>query len=289
MNFGKLLFAVLNGRVAGTGVNLGVDGGDGLVSYKKYRIWGFKSLVNAMVRHVHRTVLENLPERGPVTEECLVGALEPLVREFDVDEQLFREKTGDLLDDPTFWSSMDREQRLSFLVNAFFDALDETRVQLGAEAIAIVNSLGGRSLPVSFPKLVRDFGFLFRAREYARVFSDNTCAGGYANTVKRASVVLAREYEEQYDLPEDAPPSRGLPWREPPASGTAERPDGLILGVVSQLESPDPQERLSAIDELEQLADEQAVPYLERLLKDEDELVMNRAFEAILSLKGLSL
>ncbi len=235
-----------------------------------------------MAKHLYNSLLDLLHDQE-IGEEGLVRAFQALAWEFGVDHQIFDQKFRELLEDPIFWQSMDVDQRLAFLINAFFDALDETRVQIGAETIGMVNTFMGRPAP-PFPKMLADFGFLFRCREYARVYSDRVCAGGFENTVKRASRLLVREYEEQFNKPEHAHNALEGRWKVPEA----------VVGdpaaqAIAQLDAPDRETRLHAIAELETLGDDHAVPFLERLLKDPDEVVMNRAFEAVLALKGMEL
>ncbi|GAB4306763.1 MAG: hypothetical protein Kow0069_03830 [Promethearchaeota archaeon] len=258
-------------RLAGSGANLSEASGGTAV-------WGMKGLVRAFARRVYHVVLRQFEEgldRETDELDLLLEALRCLATRLGVDERTLEELTSRRLDDPVFWRSIDRQQRVAFLTNDLFDALDLTRLELANAAVGLAHYLAGRPPPApTLPVLRGQLGFLFRAREYARVYSDLVANGGYENVVRRASRALSRRFEE----------TNGAVEREERAPATPADP--ALEEALAGLRAPGSEERLRAIGALEKLGNAAAVEPLKLLLNDPDERVRNRALDAILALCG---
>ncbi len=267
-------------RLAGTGVHLIEEASgksEGKISYQEYRIWGIRTLLRQMMQDIYLRILDNLPKEESASAEDLIYALKSLITRYEVPLDIFEKKVQGLTDDPVFWSNMDDMQRFSFILAVFFEALDDARVQRAETAIKLISLPPfPRAQSVSFPKLVKDLGFVWRAREYSTLFN-NLCHGGFSNTVRRASQTLLQEYERQTH----GQPKETGNEMTPPASPDFDK-------EVAQLHGSNDSEALEAINHLKKFG-ERAIGELETVLNHSNEEIANKALEAILELKDVKL
>ncbi len=263
-------------RLAGTGIHLIEDAegkSHGRISYRGHRIWGIKSLIVHMTDDVFNFVLSKVPIEEAIGPESLASMLAELAPRYDVDHEFFSQKVQALVGDPHFWSSMDDLQRFSFIIAAFFEALDDTRVKLAEETLKITSSLPFSKIhPSTFPKLVKNLGFAFRAREYAFLFNQ-VCDDGYAKIVRRANKALAKEYRAHVQE-----------RTEPMVTQVIAEEGGDFERLVSQLRSAKDEEVLTAIEALKTYG-MKAVDPLETLLHHKNEEIASKALDVILELK----
>ncbi len=266
-------------RLAGTGVHLIEEAGgksEGKISYQEYKIWGIKSLLQQMTHDIYLHVLENLPSGDSVSADDLIQALKTLTTRYDIPPALFEEKVQGYVQDPIFWSNLDDMQRFSFILAVFFEAFDDSRVQRAETAIGLISLLQfSRATQSTFPKLVKDLGFVWRAREYAIMFNE-LCHRGFSNTVHRANVVLMKEYQKQTH--EQSEESKEV---IPPSSPDFEK-------EVAQLHCANDSAVLEAIDHLKKFG-AQAIGEPETVLNHSNEEIANKALEVILDLKAVKL
>ncbi|HMF30296.1 MAG TPA: hypothetical protein VKK79_02710 [Candidatus Lokiarchaeia archaeon] len=279
----RFLRDIIFARLEGTGIHL-IQEADGRnknqVSYRKYRIWGIKGLTHAMGSDIYNTLVEFCPTTGEIAVDDVVRALSALCQKYLVDSDIFQTKIHAYLDDPVFWSNMDDMQRKSFLIAAFFDSLDETRIALAEQLIqSIIHFPFSKAFASTFPKLVRDLGFLFRAREYAEIFSTIN-SGSYSNVLNRANAVLAAEYarEMHSELDTTAQEEKSEPIVE----------DSQLNREIERLSSNSEEEVLDAIINLRKFGS-RAVPFLETLLHHPSDEVQMKALITIMEIKNMPL
>ncbi len=267
-------------RLAGTGVHLIEEAGgksEGKISYQEYRIWGIKVLLQQMTQDIYLRILDKLPAGDSVSAEDLIEVLKSLATRYEVPREIFEDKVQKYTQDPVFWSNLDDMQRFSFILAVFFEAFDDARVQRAETALKLISLPPfSRAQPTSFPKLVKDLGFVWRAREYSTIFN-NLCYGGFSNTVRRASQTLRQEYERQIH----GQSQETMNEVSPPASPDFEK-------EVARLHSSNDAEALDAIDHLKKFG-ERAVGELETVLNHSNDAIANKALEVILELKDVKL
>ena len=279
----RFLRDIIFARLEGTGIHLIQEAGGrntNQVSYRKYRIWGIKGLTHAMGRDIYETLVELCPPTGDISVDDIVQALGSLCQKYQVDAGTFQAKIHVYLDDPVFWSNMDDMQRQSFLIAVFFDSLDETRIALAEQLIrSIMNFPFSKAFASPFPKLVRDLGFLYRAREYTEIFS-NINNGSYSNVLNRANAVLFSEYSrEMQNILENA--SQEENNKPAPVDSQFDRD-------VERLHSDSEKEVLESINNLGKYGN-RAIPVLETLLHHSSDEVQMKALETIMEIKDLPL
>ncbi len=247
-----------------------------IISYRKRRIWGIKSLIQNFVGYIYRRIVSEIPENHEINSNMMDPILFEIGREFQVYEPYLRSGLDELKHSREVWLALDSEQKTAFKISAFFDALDQTREDLATHSIMAVSKLFYQEPLIPNYKL-HDFGFLFRAREYASVYSRLICNNGYANTVRRISRVLKDEFEDifinQRDVEEESKPI-----------------DSTILERVTELtevlQNGTDAEILGAIDEIQEKHLFDAQESLHFLLNHPNEEIQARALDVIMDFEG---
>ncbi|MHA1272391.1 MAG: hypothetical protein ACTSQS_03030 [Promethearchaeota archaeon] len=278
-------------RLAGTAIHLNESDGkkrSPAISYKKYRVWGIKTLINNLIDDIFYILYEYLPENEKdfYPEEDLKKPLEILCKRYQISYNRLIDFIDKRKKPSVIWNSLDDDQRAIFMINAFFEAFEENLINSYFIAMSFVKLLSLNSLKE--PKLKYDdffkgdFGFVFRARGYAYFYSKILCNNGFSNVVKRLNKILLKEYENLF-IDKD---QNNIDLKE--KSSSSEELSEEKRYVISMLKEGNSEEKLNAIELILEHHIIEAVDELEYLLKDNDENVMNAALDAILKLKDLS-
>ena len=278
---------MIEARIAGSALHLNIDEIEGInsrISYKKYKIWGIKALIIALIRDIFNIFYLNLPDKQdhfrPETD--LLDPLKLLAQRYKISFKMIQDFIEERKSSRMIWNSLDRDQKALFYVNAFFEAFEKNIIDAYYICITFTQFL---FLDLNLkPKLKRtdfqkgDLSFLHRARGYAHSFSRLICNGGYDNTVKRISNALYQEYHETF-LEKKESKKKGL-------TNSKDLSEGKRY-VIQALKNGNVKEKLDAIDLIIENNIYEAVDELEYLLKNEDDRVMDKAFKAITILKNL--
>ncbi|MFW5895344.1 MAG: hypothetical protein ACOCT9_01240 [archaeon] len=278
---------MIEARIAGTALHLNTDENaryTSRISYKKYKIWGIKSLIRALIKDIFDTFYLNLPEQEKEfrPETDLIKPLKILSEKYAIPFSLIMEFIQERKSSKMVWDSLDTDQKALFYVNSFFEAfekkiIDAYYICLNLAKFFFLNlDIEIKMKRSDFRK--GDFSFLHRARAYARAFSRLVCNGGYDNTVERINQALYREYQEEF--------LEKTKKKETTKTSHKHLSEGKRY-IIQVLKNGTVKEKLNAIDLIIENKIYEAVNQLEYLLKDQDEKVMNRAFEAITILKNL--
>ncbi|MFO8017925.1 MAG: hypothetical protein R6U96_04775 [Promethearchaeia archaeon] len=278
---------MIEARIAGTALHLNVQENksyESRISYKKYKVWGLKSLIQALIKDIFDTFYLNLPEQESEfnPESDLRIPLKILAKKYSIPFELILDFINERKSSRMIWDSLDKDQKALFYVNSFFEAFEKKIIDAYYICLSLVRFLF-LNLDI-YPKMKRsdfrkgDFSFLHRARGYAHTFSRLICRGGYDNTVERLNTALLKEYQETF-LRDKKSKKRKVSNRKHLSEGKRY--------IIQTLKNGTTKEKLEAIDVIIENNIYEAVEELEYLLKDQDEKVMNRAFEAITILKNL--
>ncbi len=282
---------MIQARVAGTALHLSLDSnknGDTIqISYKKYRIWGIKSLIKFLVEDLFNIFYNNLPkdEKNLNPEEDLKKPLKILAERYTIPYKNILQFIEQRKEHRLIWETLDIDQQVVFIINAFFEAFEENLVNSyyismsWAKFLWLNPRIKPRLKPTDFG--LKDFGFVFRARGYAFIASKCVFNDGFSNTVKRLNKVLLQEYNETFiekkdniEITTEAPISlEDLPEEK--------------RYVIEMLKQGNSHEKLEAISIIMENKIKEALNELEYLLNYENDEVMNAAFDAILVLKEL--
>jgi len=281
---------MINARIAGTALHLNINKENietSQISYKKYRIWGIKTLVKYLVEDIFNIFYKNLPvkEEQLNPEKNLVMPLKTLCKRYKIPFETVLKFIEKRKEPKQIWESMDNDLRAVFMINAFFEAFEYYIV----ETYYIAMSLARFFLlkPGILPKLKRsdfglkDFGFVHRARGYSLIFSKYIYNNAFSNTVNRLNNTLLNEYLDTfiYMKPDQSEKKDDI-WN------IEELPEEKRY-VLEMLKEGNATEKLEAINLIVENGIVEGINDLEYLLNHKEEKVMNAAFDAIVILKNL--
>ncbi len=281
---------MINARIKGTAIHLDINTENeevSLISYKKHRIWGLKTLIKDLIEDIFNIFYRSLPNNGKLVnpEEDLLTPIEELCNRYNVSLKNVRKLIDERKEPKRIWETLDVEQQALFIINAFFDAFEENLIDS-----YFISASFWKFTFIKFklkPTLKRadfglkDFGFVFRARGYSYVFSKNIYNNAFTNTIKRLNKLLYQEYKETFlektqskdKVKEGKVELEALPEEK--------------KYVIEMLRNGNSQEKLEAIRLIVENKILEAVNDLEYFLNNKDESVMNAAFDAVVSLKSL--
>jgi len=273
---------MINARIAGTALHLNIDDNraSGQISYKKYRIWGIKTIIRSFVRDIFDIIYEHLPENElDLSPNDLLKPLHILAERYSISYENILSFIEERKKPKKIWEPLDTDLKAIFYVNSFFEAFEKNLIDEYYIALKFFNpKIQPQLKPADF--WLKDFGFVFRARGYSRIFSKNVYNNGFANTITRLNKILYLEYRETFI-----------------DNTTQNSSEGDILDIealpkekrfaLEMLRNGNSHEKLEAINIILENKIIEAVNELEFLLNYEDEKVMNRAFDTILVLKNL--
>lgn len=270
---------MIHARIAGTALHLSLDykKEPGQISYKKYRIWGIKTLVKSLVQDIFDTIYDYLPDKERnLNPEDLLTPLSILAERYSISYQTIVSFIEERKKPKIIWEPLDIDLKAIFYINSFFEAFEKNLIDEYYIAVKIFNPKLKPSLrPADF--WLKDFGFVFRARGYSRIFSKRIFNNGFNNTIKRLNKILYLEYMETFvetqPEKEEILEINDLPEEKKYA--------------IELLRNGNPHEKVEAIDIILENRITEAVGDLEFLLNYNDEKVMMNAFDAILILKNL--
>lgn len=276
-------------RIAGTALHLDdtQKGSSGLISYKKHKIWGIKTLIKFLVDDIFNVFYESLPknEEELEPEEDLKAPLKKICIKYGISLEKVQKFINKRKESKLIWETLDTDQQAVFVVNSFFEAIEEYLVQTYYICMSFVKLI---TLDPNFsPKLRRsdfgleDFGFVFRARGYAEIASNRIFNGGFDNTVKRLNKLLLKEYNETFLE------KKPQPEKDENVSYNIEDLTEEKQYVIQMLQEGNAHEKMEAITLIIDNRIMEALNDLEYLLNYDDENVMNAAFDAVVILKGL--
>ena len=260
-------------RIAGTAIHLSFNkdrGDSSQITYKKYRVWGLKSLVKALIEDIYNIFYEHLPSEEELIdpEAELIRPLNILCERYSIPYKKVDRFIEERKKPSQIWDTLDNELQTMFMINAFFEAFEENLIDNYNATIGFAKLITlkkkrthFRLNPIDFGR--GDFGFIFRARGYSNFFSKEIYNNGFNNTVKRLNKLLYQEYIETFNLSEEK------------------------KYVIEMLQKGNSDEKLEAISLITENRIYDALDELEYLLSSKDERVMNAAFETIVFLKGL--
>ena len=281
---------MINARIAGTAVHLNLNQDledSSQISYKKYQVWGIKTLIKYLVEDIFNIFYNNLPKKeDSLSPEKLYKPLKILCKRYSIPYKRVLSFIELRKKPKQIWEPLDTDLKAIFMINAFFEAFEENLIDSYYQAINLSRILW--LIPHIKPKLNRsdfglaDFGFIFRARGYSSRFSKKISNNGFNNTIKRLNKVLYKEYKTTF-LKTDSTKAKITKAQELDLSQLpAEK-----RYILSLLRNGNTDEKLKAIELIIQNQINEAIDDLEHLLKREDDRVMNAALDAILILKEL--
>ncbi|MHA1291661.1 MAG: hypothetical protein ACTSQJ_03210 [Promethearchaeota archaeon] len=281
-----MLFA----RIAGTAIHLNINDNNetSQISYKKYRIWGIKTLVKLLVQDIFDTIYNNLPknEKQLNPEKDLPEPIKNLCAKYNISYNKVLEFIEKRREPKQIWETLDNDLRAIFMINAFFEAFEFTLIEFYYIAISISRFIWlNKNIK---PKLKRsdfglkDFGFIFRARGYSQIFSKKIYNNGFSNTVKRLNRILYKEYIDTFILKIESKEKKNKQKNKIYKDLSEEK-----KYAIEMLRQGNSKEKLDAINLIVENRITEALNELEYLLSYKNEEVMNAAFDAILVLKNL--
>jgi len=271
---------MINARIAGTALHLSLDDTKetGQISYKKYRIWGIKTIIKSLVKDIFDTIYHLLPDKEVLLHpDDLLEPLRILAERYSISYENVLSFIEERKKPKKIWDPLDIDLKAIFYVNAFFEAFEKKLIDEYYIALKFLN-------PKTIPRLrpadfwLKDFGFVFRARGYSRIFSRRRYNGGFNNTIKRLNKILHLEYIETFIDPQ--------PTKENDILELESLPEEKKY-ALEMLRNGNPQEKVEAINIILENRITEAVNDLENLLSYSDEKVMNLAYDTILVLKNL--
>lgn len=275
-------------RVAGTAMHLAI-GENNQITYKKYRIWGIKTLIRYLVEDIFNIFIDNLPENEETLEpeQDLIVPLKELSERYMVPLPLVKRYIEERKAPKQIWETLDADQQVMFIINAFFEAFEENLVESYYVAINFSKLITlNPKLKITLKRLdfsLGNFSFVFRARGYSHIFSKNICNNGFNNTVKRLNDLLLKEYIDTFIDKREA----SIETQEAKMSFNLSDLSEEKRYVIEMLREGNEKEKLEAIDLIIQNHIYEAIEELEYLLSDKSEAIMNAAYEAVIILKGL--
>ena len=280
---------MINARVAGTAVHLGIEENNEVISYKKYKIWGIKTLLAYLIKDIYDVFYIYLPQNENLLEpeEDLIKPLNILCERYLISFSLVEKYINERKAPKQIWETLDSDQQAMFIINAFFEAFEEILVDSYYLAVSFSKLLTLNSTII--PTLKRrdfgmgDFGFVFRARGYSHIFSKIVCNDGFKNTVNRLNKILLQEYIKTF-IDNSNQGSKQSDFKELP--DFSKLPEEKRY-VIEMLKEGNEKEKLEAIDLIIQNRIYEALDELEYLLSDRNENIMNAAYEAVIILKDL--
>ena len=271
---------MINARIAGTALHLSLDDTKetGQISYKKYRIWGIKTIINSLVKDIFDVIYEHLPEKEEfLNPNDLLKPLKILAERYSVSYKNILGFIEERKKPKKIWEPLDIDLKAIFYINSFFESFEKHLIDEYYIAVKFLNpKIQPRLRPADFWR--KDFGFVFRARGYSRIFSKKIYNDGFSNTIKRLNKILYKEYIETFI---DAKPPKTNDYVE-----LEDLPEEKRY-ALELLRNGNPNEKVEAINLILENRIIEAVNDLENLLSYSDEKVMNGAFDAILVLKNL--
>ncbi len=286
----QYIFDMINARIAGTAVhlNLNQDKSDSSqISYKKYQVWGIKTIIKFLVEDIFNIIYHNLPKKeDSLNPEKLFKPLKILCKRYSVPYKRMLNFIELRKEPKQIWEPLDNDLKAIFIINSFFEAFEENLIDSYYQAINLSRILW--LIPHLKPKLNRsdfgleDFGFIFRARGYSSRFSKRISNNGFQNTVKRLNKVLFDEYINTFVKGNS---NRNAIQKTDTINIEKLPPEKQY--IINLLRNGNKDEKLKAIQIIIENRIEEAVEELEFLLKKEDEHVMNAALDAIIILKNL--
>ena len=279
-------------RIAGTAIHLNFEQNrnHSRISYKKHKIWGIKSLIHDFVEDLFQIFYNNLPENEDALEpeQDLMVPIKILCDRYIVNFQTFLGFLQERKAQKVIWDTMDNFQQAIFIVNAFFEAFEKKLVDSYYVALDYLKfitldlNLEPKLKPKDFQ--LDDFGFVYRARGYSQIFSKKICNGGYHNTVKRLNETLSKEYQNTFLTKK----KESLVSKETRDQTDLETLSEEKRYVIQMLREGNATEKLEAIQLIVENRILEALNELEYHLNNENEEVINAAFDAIVTLKDLS-
>lgn len=291
----KFIYQVIYARIAGTGIHL-VEGKKderiGRITYKEYKVWGIKTFIKEIVEFIYCFLTENLPkDKELFNSDELMKPLMSLCELFNCSIAEFETNIESLKIFPEIWDTMDFEQQAAFYINAFFEVLDEVGVDNYKIALIMSQLFGflyrNKTIQINqhylqnFDFLKKDFGFVYRAREYVKAFSYCVYNGSFNNLIKRINKALYQEYLDTFIFNVVVEKSK---IRE--SEKNEEITDEFYLKVLEMLRNGTDDEKLFAIEEIIQNKFINAIDELEYYLKYNHPKVMNAALDGILYLRS---
>jgi hypothetical protein len=282
---------MINARIAGTAIHLNLNQDNSedssQISYKKYQVWGIKTLIKYLVGDIFNIIYDNLPKREELLKtEKLLKPLKVLCKRYSIPYKRVLNYI-DLRKEPKqIWEPLDTDLKAIFIINAFFEAFEENLVDSYYQAINLSRFLW--LIPKIKPKLnrsdfgLKDFGFIFRARGYSSRYSKKVSQDGFHNTVKRLNKVLYKEYKNTF-----IKGNSNKANRTKIKTIDVEKLPPEKQYIIKLLRKGNTEEKLKAIKLVIKNRINEAVDDLEFLLKKEDDRVMNAALDAIIILKNL--
>lgn len=283
---------MINARIAGTAIHLNyspeTQADKSQISYKKYRIWGIKTVIKYLIEDIFKILYENLPTKEDFLEpeKDLLKPMKILCERYLVPHSKVVKFIEERKTPKQIWETLDSEQQIIFEINSFFEAFEENLIDSYYLAITLSKFLFKHFKTKA--KLNRqdfglaDFGFVFRARGYSFSFSKYVYNNGFNNTVKRLNELLLKEYNDTFlnkkEQKQIEPKEIALKLEQLPEEKKY---------VIEMLRHGNSSEKLEAINLILENKITEALNDLEYLLKNKDETVMNAAFNAIVMLKGL--
>jgi ribosomal protein S17E len=273
----KFIWDVLVGRIAGTGINLSTTKASS-IGYNNKRIWGIKKIVNDMIEYFYHEITSRLPEEeSSCAPDLLDDVLFDLLVRFEIPREYLEAEFNNLKSIPSAWIGLEEDMKCAFKINAFFNAIDNSREEFAKNTLNMINNLFNPKGEVRIPNFrIKNFGFLFRAREYSKLFSQYVCNDGYSQTVKRISKVLLEEYQDVQKGLENKDIDAIQENSQDPLSKEHE-------SLIKSLESDNIDSIIKAINEIQEKKIESMKKFLEQLLQHPNEEIQNKALDAILS------
>ena len=279
-------------RIAGTAIHLSFNkdrGDSSQITYKKYRVWGLKSLVKALIEDIYNIFYEHLPSEEELIdpEAELIRPLNILCERYSIPYKKVDRFIEERKKPSQIWDTLDNELQTMFMINAFFEAFEENLIDNYNATIGFAKLITlkkkrthFRLNPIDFGR--GDFGFIFRARGYSNFFSKEIYNNGFNNTVKRLNKLLYQEYIETF-----IEKSGKNIQKNKLSSNKYDNLSEEKKYVIEMLQKGNSDEKLEAISLITENRIYDALDELEYLLSSKDERVMNAAFETIVFLKGL--
>lgn len=269
----QFIFEFLYGRIAGTGIHLSEKGNK--ISYKQLPAWGIKSFLNFYIREIYEHIIDVLPSNLKFFDpNQLIARLQKLGSQFEISLIEFDSQLNIYRNDKSIWEQLDNEQQSAFVLNAFFTAFELSCEEKNRYEF---ESLG--PIP-NFQQA--DFCFAFRAREYVRSANEKLFKNSFRNLAERLNKMVYQEYEatflnKDYNKPEKK------------TTNVSDFINNRVQNLFLQLKSDNPNEVMSALDEIEKEKIVAAIDPLEYLLNCNNDQIQERALEVIMKLKEVEL
>jgi hypothetical protein len=273
----NFILDILQARIAGTGMNLSVKK-TSVVGYNNRHIRGIKKLVDEMIKYFYAEITSELPiKEDKFDSEQLKPIIYKLGDKFHIPSNYIQKEIEATLSGQQMIRGITEEMTSAFIINAFFNAFDTYREDFASNSISIIQNMFVRRLNRNLPNFKQsNFGFLFRAREYSKSFSDVVYNGGFNGTVKRISNALLDEYHSLKKSP-DASSNTEVDLEFNTES------DSKFKEMSESLKSKNKEKIIEAIMKIQSERIIEMKKELEQLLQHPNDQIQNLALDAIMS------